>query len=154
MKAQEISIFPGKSDQQLLELVDPREISLHREPMLVHVPVEVAFPSPLDPFPIANVLRNIRSHAPVPEHFPCVVTVKATIRIEERTFIVQSQATQVLKQTSQRFFEVVTVIMFACQQPDQPDYMPLAVTDRQNIAGLGFLPPLIGDTFAPFFAIV
>ena len=154
MKAQEIPIFPSKSDQQLLELVNPCKISLNREPMFVYFPVEMALPSPLGALTIAFVLRNIGSNAPVPEHLPHVSGIKATICIDECTFVVQTQATQVLKQASNGLLEIVTIVMVACQQPYQPNNVPLTVTDGQDIARLGFLPPLIGDTFAPFFAIV
>ena len=66
MEAQEIYIFPGKSDQQLLEFVNPREIALNREAVFVHLLIESAFTSALDPFSIALVLGNIRTDTTVP----------------------------------------------------------------------------------------
>ena len=80
--------------------------------------------------------------------------VKATISIKERTFIVQSQVLEVLKEAPDGLLEIIAVIMVACQQSYQADNVPVPVNCRQNIAGLRFLSPLVGDTFAPFFAIV
>jgi predicted transcriptional regulator len=66
MKAQEIDILSGKSDQQLLECVNLAAIAFNGETLLVHILVEVAWASSLHPVAIALVLGNIRTNAPVP----------------------------------------------------------------------------------------
>ena len=66
MKSQEIDIFPSKADQQLLEFVNPSEITFDGEAMFVYLLIEMSLSPPLDLFSIALVLRNIRTDAAVP----------------------------------------------------------------------------------------
>ena len=66
MKPQEIDIFPGKSDQHLLEFINPSEITFDGEAAFVYLRVEMAFASPLDPFAIALVRGNIWPDTSVP----------------------------------------------------------------------------------------
>ena len=44
--------------------------------------------------------------------------------------------------------------MVASEEPYEPNNIALLVDHWQDIAGLRLLSALIGDTFAPFFAIV
>ncbi len=154
METQPIDIFALKSNQQTPEFVNPREVPFNDEPMLVHLPVEIPFASPLDALAVAFVFWDVGPYAPIPQHFPRFAAVKTTIGIEYGTVVAQSKALQIFEELPDGLLELIAIIMVASEEPYEPNNIALLVDHWQNIAGLRFLSALIGDTFAPFFAIV
>ena len=122
--------------------------------MLVHIGLEMPLPSAFHGLAIALVLWNGRDHATIPQEFARFPRIKAPIRIEKGTFDVQSATIHVLECILELLYELVTVIVVASDHARRRNNLAMAVRYRQASAGLGLLPALIGDTFAPFFAIV
>ena len=152
VESQTIGNFAFKSNQQGLEDVNPGEGSFTDKAAFVHIMVEMSLPSAFDGLSIALIFNNIGNNPTIPQHLPGFPRVKATISIEERAFIVEVTALHVLEQLIDRLFQIITIIMIACNERGCGNNVSLFVRYWQNIAGLGFLSSLIGNFFAPFFA--
>ena len=152
MEAKTVSCFPLKSDQQGLELVNPSEGSLTDKAALVHNSVEVSFASTFDCLSIALVLRNVGLDPAIPQHFSRRSRIEATIRIEARTFVVQSTSSHVSKDVLELLNKLISIIMIASYDARRCKNVAVRIGYRQDIAGLGLLSALIGNFFAPFFA--
>jgi hypothetical protein len=61
---------------------------------------------------------------------------------------------QIFEELPDSLLELIAIIMVASKKSYQANNIALLVDYWQDIAGLRFLSALIGDTFAPFFAIV
>ncbi len=152
MEPEAMSRFALKSDQQGLELVNPSEGSLTDETALVYHRVEISFASTLDLLSVALVLRNVGLDPAIPQHFSRRSRIEATIRIEARTFVVQSTSSHVSKDVLELLNKLVSIIMIASYDACRCNNVAVGIGYRQDIAGLGLLSALIGNFFAPFFA--
>src|SRR3954451_18792723 len=152
MKSKTIRHFAFKPDQQRLEFVCPCKGSLTDEAMCIHNGVEIAFPSALDCFPVAFILRNIGLHATIPQQFSCCSRVEAAIRVENGTFVVQSTPFHITKEVLELLFKLITVVMVPCYHSCCGYNQAILVRHWQDITRFRFLSPLIGDFFAPFLA--
>ncbi len=152
MESQTIGYFAFKSNQQGLEYVNPGEGAFTDKAMFVHLTVEMTLPSAFDGLSVALVFSNVGKNAAVPQHLPRFTRVKATISIETCAGIVECTPLHVLEQLRDRCFQVVAIMMMACNRPCRRNNVSLLVRYWQNIAGLGFLPALIGYVLAPFLA--
>ena len=152
MKAETIGCFPLEPDQQGLEFVNPGEGAFTDEAALVRLCVEMTFPSTLNVFTIPLILRNVGNDPAVPQQLPGCACIKATIRIKQGTFIVQPATLHVFEHVLQFLIELKAVIMLACNDASRSNDRAIFVRYWEDVAGLGFLAPLVADTFAPFLA--
>ena len=152
MEPEKIATLALKAYQQRPKLVDPCEGSFNREAPFVHVVVEMPLPSAFYRFSTSLVFINVRNNASIPEHLACRTGVKATVRIEERTRIRQSSPLQVSKQLFERPCQLIRIIVVASNNLRRRKNISIAINQWQDIAGFGFLAPLIGYAFAPFLA--
>ena len=147
-----MSRFPLKPNQQGLVFVNPGERPLTHEPSLVHTRIKIALPSTLDFLSVALVLRNVRLDPTIPQHLPRRSRIETAIRIEDGTFILQSTSLHVSKDVLELLHKLITIIMMTRYNSCGCSDVPIPVRYWQDIAGLGLLPALIGNFFAPFFA--
>ncbi len=152
MEPEEIDIFALKSDQQRPKIVDPCEGSFNREALFVHVAVEMPLSTAFRRFSTTFVFINVWNNTSIPEHLACSTRVKTTVCVEERVLIRQSRALQVSKQLLERLRQLIRVVMIASYNLGRRKNVPIAINYWQDVARFGFLSPLIGYTFAPFFA--
>jgi hypothetical protein len=152
MKAKAMSCFPLKSDQQGLEFVNPGKCSLTDKATVVHNRIEVSLPPTFDLLSVALVLRNVGLDPSIPQYLPCSSRVKAAIRIEYGTFVDQSTSLHVSKNILELLNKLISIIMIASYDACGRENVAVSISYREDIAGLGLLPSLIGDFFAPFFA--
>ena len=152
MEPEAMSRFALKSDQQGLEFVNPSEGSLIDETALVYHRVEISFASRLDLLSVALVLRNVRLDPAIPQHFSRRSRIEATIRIEARTFVVQSTSSHVSKDVLELLNKLVSIIMIAGNDARRRENIAVSIGYREDIARLCLLAALLGDFFAPFFA--
>ena len=152
MEAKTMNCFPLKSNQQRLELVNPSEGSLTDKATLVHNRVEVSFASTLDCLSIALILCNVGFDTTSPQHLACSTRVKATICVEDSTFVNHSTPLHVSKDILQLLNKLIAIIMIAGNDAGRRENIAVSIGYREDIAGLGLLSSLIGDFFAPFFA--
>lgn len=152
VESQTIGRFPLKTDQQGLEFVNPREGSLTDEAMFVHDRVEMPFPSALDRFSVAFVFRNVGFDTTVPQQLSYCPCIKATIHVEDSSFVVQSTVLHISKDLFQLLVKRIAVIVVAGYDAGGGNNIPVGISYRQDVARLGFLSALIGYFFAPFFA--
>ncbi len=144
--------FALKADQQGLEFVNPCERSFTDEAALVHSRVEISFPSTLDRFSVAFIFRNVGLDPPIPQQFPRCARIEAAIHVKDRTVVVQPTALHVSEEVLELLLKRITVMMIASHNPCRGDNVAMRIRYWQDVAGLRFLPSLIGDRFAPFFA--
>ncbi len=152
MESKAVSCFSLKSDQQGLELVNPRERSLTDEAALVHTRIKVSLPSTFDLLSVAFVLRNVRLDPPIPQHLPCSSSIEAAIRIEDSTFVLQSTSLHISKDILELLHKLITIVMMTRDNSCGRSDVAIPVCYWQDIAGLCLLSSLIGNFFAPFFA--
>ena len=152
MEAETIRRFPFKADQQGLEFVNPGKRSLTHEAMFIYLAVKMSFATTLHRLSVPFIFCNIGYQPMMPEQLPCRTGIKATISIEEGTFIVQLVSLHVSNQILEFLFQIVAIIMIASDNPSCRNDIAIAVCYWQDIAGFGLLSALIGDFFAPFFA--
>ena len=152
MEPEKIATFTLKSYQQRPELVDPGEGTFNCEPSFVHVAVEMPLSTTFRRFSTALVFINVRNNASVPEHLACSAGIKTTVRIEECTRIRQSSPFQVSKQLFERLCQLIRIIVIASKNIGRRKNIAIAINQRQDVTGFGFLPALIGYAFAPFLA--
>ena len=152
MESETVCCFPFKADQQGLEFVNPSECSLIHEAMGIYLVVKLSFAATLHGLAVPFVFSNIGNQPMIPEQLPRRAGIKAAISIEEGTFIVQLVPLHVSNQMLEFLFQIVAIIMIASNNPSCRDDISIAVGYWQDIAGFGLLPPLVRDSFAPFFA--
>ena len=152
MESEKIAIFALKADQQRPKLVDPGERSLNREAPFVHVTVEMPLPSAFRRLPTSFVFINVRNHASIPEQLARSTRVKTTVDIEVRPLVRHGNALQVREQLSERFGQLIRIVVVARNNIRRRKNIPIAIDHRQDVARFGFLSPLIGYAFAPFLA--
>ncbi len=116
--------------------------------------IEVPFSPAFDRFAIAFIFSNVRNNAMIPEHLTGSLRIEAFICIEEGTFVGEPTAFHVRKKLLERVRHVICIVMIASNDPCCGDDIAVFIRQWQDIAGLGFLPSLIRDAFAPFFATV
>ena len=154
MEAKPIHIFALISCHQRQEFVNPSERPFNHEALLVHFSMKVSFAAALDMVPIPFVLRNGRTHSPIPQHLPRFSCIKSTICIKEGTAILQEIPFQIGKNLADCSLQFIAVIMSTATALTGPNNSAIPIEHGNNIAGLRFLPPLILDAFAPFLATV
>jgi hypothetical protein len=71
------------------------------------------FASAFHRFAIALVFGNVRFHAAIPQELSRCTGIKATIRIEYGTGVVQSAALQVIEYIFEFLFELIAVVVVA-----------------------------------------
>ncbi len=152
MEPEKIAPFTLKSYQQRPKLVDPGEGTFNGEAPFVHVAVEMPIPSAFCRFSTPFVFINVRNNAGVPEQLARSAGVKTTVCIEDRTRIRQSCPPQVSKQLFERLRQLIRIIVIATNNIGRRKNIPIAINQWQDIAGFGFLSPLIRYAFAPFLA--
>ena len=152
MEAKAMNCFPLKADQQRLEFVNPGERSLTDKAMLVHNRIEISFASTFDLLSIALVLCNVGLDTSIPQHLTCRSRIKAAICIEDGSFVVHSTSLHISKDVLELLNQLMSIIMVAGDDACRRENVAIPVGYRQDVAGLGLLPSLIGDVFAPFFA--
>lgn len=84
MKAHPVDGSALKPHKETLELVNPGEGALIHEPFLVHLGVKVALSTTLWAFTVSLVLRDVWSHATVPEQFAGRFCIKPAIGVKKR----------------------------------------------------------------------
>jgi hypothetical protein len=154
MESEPIAVFAFEPDQQCPKLINPGKRSFNHEPLLVDLAMKLSLSPTFEPFAIAFVLRNVGTHPSVPEQFPCFSRIKCSISVKEGTFVVQPTSLHIFEQLVDCLFEGETIIMLPCNDIGRGDDEAISVDQRNDIAGLGFLSPLISNTFAPFLATV
>ncbi len=152
MESQTIGRFALKSDQQGLEFVNPRERSFTNEATLVRGCVEMALPSTLDRFPIAFILHNIGFDPTVPQQFSRCTCVEATIHVEYGAVVAQSTPFHVSEYVFKLLLKLIAIVVMASNDTCCGNNVTVSISYWQNVARLGLLSALIGDSFAPFFA--
>jgi hypothetical protein len=154
MKSEPIAVFALEPDQQRPKLINPCKRSFNHEPLPVDLTLEMS-PSPtFDPFTIAFVLRNVRTDPSIPQHLPCFSRIKGCISVKDGTLILQPTSLHIFEQLQNRLFEIEAIIMLPGNDTSRGNNEAIPVNQRDDIAGLGFLSPLIANTFAPFLATV
>ncbi len=152
MEPEKIATSALKSYQQRPKLVDPCEGPFNREAPFVHVAVEMPLPTAFCRFSTSLVFINVRNNASIPEHLTCSTGVKTTVRVEEGTLIRQSRTLQVSEQIFEHLRQLIGIIVIASNNIGRRKNISITINQGQYIAGFGFLSPLIGYAFAPFFA--
>ena len=152
MKAHPIHLSALKAHEQALKLVDPGKGSLADKALLVHGLVEMTLPPTFHALTIALIFRNIGLHSSVPQELACRFGVKTTVTIKKCVCIIQSKRIELAKNALQPVDELVVVVMIASDDLACCQDKAIGVGQRKDVAGFGFLSPLIGDFFAPFFA--
>ncbi len=154
MESEPIAVFALESDQQCPKLINPGKRSFNDEPLLVDLAMKMSLSPTFGPFAIPLVLRNVGTDPSIPEQLPSFSRIKGSISVEEGTFVVQPTALHVFEQLINRRFEVEAIIMLPCNDIGGGDDEAMPLDQRYDITGLGFLSPLISNTFAPFLATV
>ena len=90
----------------------------------------------------------------IPQHLTGCLCIEAFICIEERTLVGETTAPHVRKKLLERLRYVICVVMVASPELACSDNVAISISQSEDVACLGLLPPLVGDTFAPFLAIV
>ena len=73
----------------------------------------MSFASAFNRFAIALVFRDIRFHTTIPQELARCTGIKATIRIEKGTGVVQSTTLQAIEYIFERLFELIAVVVIA-----------------------------------------
>jgi len=152
MKSKTIECFSFEPDQQRLKHVNPGERPFTDKSMLIDSLIEVAFSSTLHRLSITRVLRNVRNHPMIPQHFARFPRIKTSICIEEGAFVVQPTALHGMKELLQLLLQLIAIVMVASNELRGRNNVPFGIGYGQNVAGLCPLASLIGDRIAPFFA--
>ena len=112
------------------------------------------FPASFGSFAIALIFVNVRYYAAIPQHFACFPRIKAAIGIEVCSGVLETTTLQIIKDLLDCLFQVIRIMMMPRKDPCCRNNIPISVNYWQDIAGLGLLATLVGDTFAPFLATV
>ena len=82
-------------------------------------------------------------------HLPCSLGIEGAVGIEVSSPNVQAEPFHRLEGILQVCFEVKGVVVISCHKTSRGDDVAFAISDGQDVGGLGFLAPLIGHRFTP-----
>lgn len=150
MSGQEIASAPIEANEQRPELVDPGKGTLSTETQLVNLRVKPAFWAGFGTFAIAHVVRDVWDQAVVEARFARQAGVKGSIGIEERAANANAQVLDRLEGGLEVGRQFPGVVVVAREDAGRGKDEAVAVSDRQDVAGLGAFAALVGHGFTAF----
>jgi len=139
-----------KANQQAFELVHPGKGAFGAKASLIDLRIEQTLATTFRLLAIARVLGNVWNQPVIEAGLARRARVKGHIGVEISTFYHQAQLLDRFERRLQMDFEIERIVVLTRENTRRSHHVAMLFHERQDIAGLPFLAPLIGDRLAAF----